>query len=105
MTASTDLAEDELHGWGWLEGDYNQDEQSNFRDDIENNIHHIGSALQALGLSLISQSEGGHNVGYSIEHGIEPIEDDDEELWYQTYKVGNRVYHVSTLERVETIKS
>jgi hypothetical protein len=99
------VAEDELYGWGWMEGDYPEDEQSNFRDDVHNNVHHIESALQALGLSLVSQREGGHNVGYSIEHGIEPIEDDDEELWYQTYKVGNRVYHVSLIKRVMSIKS
>ncbi|KAF2125733.1 hypothetical protein P153DRAFT_298865, partial [Dothidotthia symphoricarpi CBS 119687] len=39
----------------------------------------IGTALQDLGLSLLSTTEGGDNVCYSIEHGDEDAKDEEDD--------------------------
>ncbi|KAH7070647.1 hypothetical protein BKA63DRAFT_493656 [Paraphoma chrysanthemicola] len=90
----------ELATWGWLDTVYDQKDACEFRDDEAGTAHHIGTALQALGLSETPKILGGNIQGYSIEHGEETFDepdsdDSDEEptIWDVTYMVGDREYH------------
>ena len=94
---------DELSLWYWHSASYDQDFNCNLSDDIEHDhTNHIGTALEALQLSQKPRTDGGHNVGYSIEHFDEDAKDDDGDekpVDDQYYFVGNKEYRVCTRAR------
>ncbi|KAJ8116723.1 hypothetical protein OPT61_g1914 [Boeremia exigua] len=69
--------QDEVSKWGWTEFDLNDDGGGDFRDDSESADNKIGTALTALGLSLLPASKDGNNVCYAIEHSDDLGDDED----------------------------
>lgn len=87
----------ELSQWGCPEGGYDQEDNADFRSDPEaSNMHNLQTALNALGIDARSNTQGGDNYGYYVEHGVLHSENYDyEEVYDQTYTAEGGQYHVS----------
>ncbi|KAG9186291.1 hypothetical protein G6011_02847 [Alternaria panax] len=80
---------------GWFESEYDQDVSCNFGDNTPNIKNRIGVALTDLGLSATPIKDGGKNIGFSIEHNDDQLQDEDGDevpIDEQFYYVDNEEY-------------